>query len=151
MLTACDSIVWNRHCGRVGMPSGTDQPLAAFLKAMRELVSPTRESKDGPRRGRVKTWTLTTSWVQNVRCAQHGIGCGAIRRGTRFRRRERTALTLYSGSWPIRSIARRYFATRWTSRSDGVLMRERSQLSCRSASLTLRPIGLAAARLIKAS
>ena len=36
------------------MPNGTDRSLAAFLKAMREPVSPTRDSKDGFRRGRTK-------------------------------------------------------------------------------------------------
>ena len=52
---------------------------------------------------------------------------------------------LHSGSWLIRSIARRYFSIRWRSRSDGTAMRDRSQLSCRSASLTRR--GLAWSRV----
>jgi hypothetical protein len=52
----------------------------------------------------------------------------------------------YVGSCSIRSIARRYLSMRCRSRSDGAAIRDRSQLSCRSASLTRRPMRLAAAR-----
>jgi hypothetical protein len=71
--------------------------------------------------------------------------------GRRSGRRWPSGSLLQAGIRPIRSIALRYFLMRCTSRSVGTAMRERSLLSCRSASLTRRPIGLAAERRTKSS
>jgi hypothetical protein len=59
------------------------------------------------------------------------------------------------GSWPHMrhghsiATAARYLSTRFTSRSVGSAIRDRSMLSRRSASFTARPTGLVAARLTK--